>query len=503
MTIAVQGKGVDHPGPEEAGRARVGHVGVVTNAGNEGSAVRITHLAGTALGTTLLLLTAVPAASAVPAAGSTAGSKAPGAGRLDRAELRGTLAAIHEAGMYGTYSSVRDGRERWTGAAGLADVDTGRKVTPGMRHRVGSISKTFTAVAVMQQVERGRIRLDAPVTRYVPELFRGTGTDANARERGDAITVRMLLNHTSHIGDYVLGAFPSLKQNSTSSLDENRFRSISPRELVRLGLAAGATGTPGAQPGSYSNTNYVLAGLILEKVTGQKASAYITRHVIDRAGLHHTSFPRTPHIKGPHARMYESFYGLIDPPRDYSVYDMSWASTAGAIISTTDDLNRFYRELLTGGLVGRASLAEMRRTVPVLVGPESTIDYGLGIYALDLPGCGRFWGHDGGVFGAGTISFTGADGKRQLSLGYNLMKYQRLNEEGTELEPSPIDEALIIHLVKGLCPSLDTGPGSGAALKSGIAAADVRRLLPDGLPDVGLSTGTGPLAPNRPVAPKP
>jgi D-alanyl-D-alanine carboxypeptidase len=147
----------------------------------------------------------------------------------------------------------------------------------------------------------------------------------------------------------------------------------------------------------------------------------------------------------------------------------------------------------------------MRRTVPVLVGAESTIDYGLGIYALDLPGCGRFWGHDGGVFGAGTISFTGADGKRQLSLGYNLMKYQRLNEEGTELEPSPIDEALIIHLVKGLCPSLDTGeePGaaSGAATKSGIAAADARRVLPDGLPDVDLSTGSGPVAPNLLMAP--
>lgn len=462
--------------------------------------MRITQLVGTALGTTLLLVTAAPTASAAPV-----GSPPPGKSRLDRAELRGTLAAIREAGMYGTYSSVRDGRERWTGAAGLADVDTGRKVTPDMRHRVGSISKTFTAVAVMQQVERGRIRLDAPVTRYLPELFRGTGTDANARERGDAVTVRMLLNHTSHIGDYVLGAFPSLAQGSTSSLDEGRFRSISPRELVRLGLAAPATGTPGAQPGSYSNTNYVLAGLILEKVTGQKASTYLTRHVIDRAGLRHTSFPRTPYIKGPHARMYESFYGLIDPPRDYSVYDMSWASTAGAIVSTTDDLNRFYRELLTGGLVGRASLAEMRRTVPVLVGPDLAIDYGLGIYALDLPGCGRFWGHDGGVFGAGTISFTRADGKRQLSMGYNLMKYQRLNEDGTELEPSPIDEAIIIHLVKGLCPTLDTGeePGaaSGAATKSGIAAADARRVLPDGLPDVGLSTGSGPVAPNLLMAP--
>ncbi|MFE7654388.1 serine hydrolase domain-containing protein [Streptomyces bottropensis] len=462
--------------------------------------MRITHLVGTALGTTLLLVTAVPTASAAPTAANTTGNTAPGQGGLDRAELRDTLAAIPEAGMYGTYSSVRDGRARWTGAAGLADVDTGRKVTPNMRHRVGSITKTFTAVAIMQQVERGRISLDAPVTRYVPELFKGRGTDANARERGDAITVRMLLNHTSHIGDYVLGAFPSLQQTSTASLDEGRFRSISPRELVRLGLAAPATGSPGAQPGSYSNTNYVMAGLILEKVTGQKASRHLTRNVIERAGLGDTSFPRTPYIKGPHSRMYESFYGLIDPPRDYSVYDMSWASTAGAIVSTTDDLNRFYRLLLTGHLVGRASLAEMQRTVPVEVGPGSAIDYGLGIYPLDLPGCGRFWGHDGGVFGAGTISFTGADGKRQLSMGYNLMKYQRLNEDGTELEPSPIDEALIMHMVKGLCPSLDTGEepgeGSGAAMKSGIAAADVRRILPNGLPGVDLATGSSPMAPS-------
>jgi CubicO group peptidase (beta-lactamase class C family) len=74
-----------------------------------------------------------------------------------------------------------------------------------MRHRVGSISKTFTSVAIMQQVERGRIGLDAPVTDYVPDLFEGSGAD---RERGDAITVRVLLNHTSHIADYVLGAFP-------------------------------------------------------------------------------------------------------------------------------------------------------------------------------------------------------------------------------------------------------------------------------------------------------
>ncbi|WP_307835449.1 serine hydrolase domain-containing protein [Streptomyces adelaidensis] len=447
---------------------------------------------GTALSTTILLVTPVPAVAAGP--GAAAGTAA-GQGRLDRAGLRGTLDAIHEAGMYGTYSSVREGSDRWTGASGLADVETGRKVTPGMRHRVGSITKTFTSVAILQQVERGRVSLDAPVTRYVPDLFPGAD-----RERGDAITVRMLLNHTSGIGDYVLGAFPSLAQGSTTSLDEGRFRSISPAELVRLGLAADATGRPGELPGSYANTNYVIAGLVLEKVTGQKASTYITRHVIDRAGLNHTTFPRTPYIKGPHAKMYESFYGLIDPPRDYSVYDMSWGYTAGAIISTTDDLNRFYRKLLAGDLVGRESLAELRRTVPVEVAPGAAIDYGLGIYTLDLPGCGRFWGHDGGVFGAGTISLTSADGSRQLSMGWNLMKYQRLNEDGTALEPSPIDEAVNEHIVEALCGTPETGtPETGAAAETGAAsrpaaAADAGRALPDGLAGVDLSTGSRPVA---------
>ncbi|MEV0302627.1 serine hydrolase domain-containing protein [Streptomyces prasinus] len=426
--------------------------------------MRINRLVGIALGTALFMTTAAPMASAdTETVSSTAES-------LDRAALRTTLGAVHDAGMYGGYSSVREGAERWTGASGLADVDTGRPVKPGMRHRVGSISKTFTAVAVLQQVERGRIRLDAPVGEYLPGLIKG--------ERGRDVTVRMLLNHTSGIGDYFLGAFPSLADNSTASLDEGRFRSVRPEELVRLGLAAPATGRPGEQPGSYSNTNYVIAGLLLEKVTGQSAGTYITRNVIDRAGLHATSYPRTPSIKGPHSRMYESFYGLIDPPRDYSVYDMSWASAAGSIVSTTDDLNRFYRTLLAGGLIGPAALGEMLRTVPVIAGGFG-VDYGLGIYVLDLPGCGRFWGHDGAVFGAGTIALSSRDGKRQLAMGWNLMKYQRLNEDGTALEPSAIDHAINEHIAQALC----------RVPESREAAAGARQPLPERLPGVDLSSG--------------
>ncbi|MEW2401685.1 serine hydrolase domain-containing protein [Streptomyces sp. NPDC046862] len=427
--------------------------------------MRITRLIGTVLGTTLLLTTALPAASA------DTGTAPSAAGPLDRTTLRTTLDAVHEAGMYGAYSSVREGTDRWTGAAGLADVDTGRPVTPGMRHRVGSISKTFTAVAVLQQVERGKVRLDAPIGDYLPDLVPG--------ERGRDVTVRMLLNHTSGIGDYIRGAFPSLDQNSTASLDEERFRSIAPGELVRLGLAAPATGRPGER-WSYSNTNYVIAGLLLQKVTGQDAGTYITRNVIDRAGLRHTTYPRTPYIKGPHSKMYESFYGLIDPPRDYSVYDMSWASTAGAIVSTTDDLNRFYRTLLGGGLIGRAALAEMQTTVPA-----NGVDYGLGILSFDVPGCGRFWGHDGAVFGAGTIALSSPDGKRQVAVGWNLMKYQRVGADG-KLEPSPIDDALNAHIVRALCPAAV----SEAEPESRTAVAETRRLLPEGLPGVDLAPGT-------------
>ncbi|MEU0109088.1 serine hydrolase domain-containing protein [Streptomyces sp. NPDC006129] len=423
--------------------------------------MRIARLLGTVLGTTLLTTTAVltaPAQAAPPAPPSTSSDRT----SLDEAGLQDSLDAAHEAGLYGVFSAVRDGRERWTGASGVADVVTGRPVTPGMRQRVGSISKTFTAVAVLQQVERGRLRLDAPVADYLPGLIPG--------ERGRQITVRMLLNHTSGIGDHVLPAFPSLLRNSPASLDEERFRSIPPEELVRLGLDAPATGRPGEVPGTYSNTNYVIAGLLLEKVTGQDSDAYITRHVIDRAGLRHTYLPRTPYIKGPHPRMYEALYGLIDPPRDYSVYDMSWLRSAGALVSTMDDLNRFYRALLGGKLVGKSALGEMMRTVRV-----GGMEYGLGIHTVELPGCGRFWGHSGAVFGAGAFALTSQDGKRQIAFAQNLMKYQSLDENGVP-QSHAIDDALRLHIVRALCP--DAGEPGVAARDARDARDALSRLLP-------------------------
>ncbi|WP_327260673.1 beta-lactamase family protein [Streptomyces sp. NBC_01232] len=425
-----------------------------------------------------LLAGLAPAASAASQAAPAA--YGPAAGRhLDRTRLQAGLDAIHEAGVYGIYSAVRDGRERFDGASGLADVSTGRKVRPDLRHRVGSVTKTFTAVAVLQQSAKGRVDLDRPVGDYVPELLPG--------ERGRKVTVRMLLNHTSGIHDYVGDAFPSLLKGTTESLDDHRYRTVKPAELIGYGVARPQLFEPGTE-WSYSNTNYVLLGEVLRKVTGQDPERLITQDVIRRAGLRDTYFPGAdPYIRGAHARMYESFYGIIDPPRDYSDYNMTWAGTAGALVSTTQDLNTFYRALLRGDLLPRRQLDQMRTTVDVKdeTGAVS-MRYGLGIYSLDTP-CGPVWGHDGGVFGAGTWTLSSPDGTRQFAIGYNLMKYQRLNESGTALDPHPADAAMRDYRDQSLCGTTaprtpDPAPKKRSAEAPAAEAPAAPRVLPPNLP---------------------
>ena len=358
---------------------------------------------------------------------------------LDHAALDAAVENVHRAGMPGLFAEVRDGDQVWRGAAGVADVATGRPVTADMRHRVGSITKTFTAAAVLQQVESGRIGLDAPIGRYLPKLVPGA--------RGDAITVRMLINHTSGFPEYLpyaypsLKAFPALADTGPESLDDHRFTRFDPAELIGMGVTAPAVGTPGGTPGVYSNTNYLLLVQLLEEVTGTTAERCITRNVIERAGLEATAFPTGPRIDGPHSQMYEAWFGMIDPPRDYSVYDMSWVGPTASLISTVGDLNRFYARLLAGDVVSPSSLAQMQRTVPVVSQEGKTIDYGLGLHPTVAPGQGTFWGHGGTVWGAGSLAMTRADGKRQMAVAVNLQRWNRLDSEGRP-QPHPVDDAL-------------------------------------------------------------
>ncbi|MEU8194667.1 serine hydrolase domain-containing protein [Microbispora amethystogenes] len=371
---------------------------------------------------------------------------------VDPARLKSAMDDVHRAGMPGVLAEVRSDGQVWRGASGVADLETGRPVTPGMLHRVGSLAKTFVAAAVLQQVEKGRVELDAPIGRYLPRLVPG--------ERGEKVTVRMLLNHTSGIAEYLgyafpsLQKFPSLPDMSPKSLDDNRFRRFTPDELIEMGLRAPAVGEPGGSPGVYANTNYLILGELLEKVTGTTAEKYITQNVIRRAGLQHTMFPAGPRVRGPHSRMYEAFFGLIDPPRDYSVYDMSWTGIGASLVSTMEDLNRFYSELLDGKIVKPSSLAQMQRTGPVISQSGQMISYGLGLHELEIPGCGIFWGNDGTVWGAETQSWIRADGKRQISVAMNLVRWNKIDSSGRP-QPHPIDDALSAFKRQALCGDED------------------------------------------------
>jgi D-alanyl-D-alanine carboxypeptidase len=357
----------------------------------------------------------------------------------DFAALDAALEDVHRAGMPGLFAEVRDGDRVWRGAAGVADLDTGRPVTVDMRHRVGSITKTFTAAAVLQLVDSGRIGLDAPIGRYLPTSVPG--------ERGDAITVRMLLGHTGGLAEFLPYAYPSLRaypvlaEIGPQSLEDHRFTRFDRAELIAMGVGAPAVGVPGGVPGVYSNTNYLLLGRLLEQVTGTTAERCITSNVIERAGLRDTGFPTGTHVEGPHSRLYEAWFGKLDPPRDYSVYDMSYAGTGGSLISTVADLNRFYRMLSAGEIVSPAALEQMRRTGPVVSQEGRTIEYGLGLFPMRDPGRETFWGNGGTVWGGGALAMTRADGGRQMAIAMNLQRWNRLDAGGTP-QPHPIDGAL-------------------------------------------------------------
>ncbi|TDB71184.1 class A beta-lactamase-related serine hydrolase [Micromonospora sp. KC723] len=403
------------------------------------------------------------AGSALVVAAPLAGTQgAAAAGRLPREALAAGLSAITDAGMVGVFAEVRDGGSRWRGASGVADLDTGRPMRDCLQHRVGSITKTFVATALLQLVGEGRVTLDDPIGRHLPQYA------------VDGVTVGMLLNHTSGIGDYDTVLF-----TSGEDVERHRYTTFTPDQLVRLGLAAPRTGTPGRRF-DYSNTNYILAGLLIERVTGRPATEEIHRRVIRPLGLTDTYFPgNRTRISGPHSAAYLPWYdGNL---RDFSVTNMSWAWTAGALISTSADLNRFFRALLGGRLLRRAELARMRTTVPLVPEQPEAGGYGLGLYWLALPG-GPYWGHDGLVFGHSTISLHSPDGTRQATLGSNVTHYAAPGA------PDPIADATFAFLITALgqsstartaapttAPRVVPLPG-GPALVRPLPAASGRRI---------------------------
>ncbi|MFF2624795.1 serine hydrolase domain-containing protein [Kitasatospora griseola] len=315
---------------------------------------------------------------ALTALAPTAASAAP---RPDVVQQR-LDALVKEDGMPAALAAVkgRDGRSR-TYTAGVGDLATGAKVPVDGQIRAGSNTKPFTAVVVLQLVAEGRVGLDTAVDAYLPGLLRGDGID------GRTITVRQLLQHTSGLPDY-------LDAPALADFVPIQYRYFEPRELLDGALAQKALFAPGTD-WMYSNTNYLVAGLLIQKVTGRPYGEEVTKRVIDRIGLRHTYVPATGEtaLREPHPHAYLA--AAPGAPRiDYTEMDTSMAWSAGAVVSTDTDLNAFYSALLTGRLLPAAQLAQMRTTVPTeLLGPG--VRYGLGIQSRPLSCGGLVWGHGG------------------------------------------------------------------------------------------------------------
>jgi D-alanyl-D-alanine carboxypeptidase len=235
------------------------------------------------------------------------------------------------------------------------------------------------------------------------------------------ITVRMLLQHTSGLFDYT-GAMlpdgtivPGIPLAGQEFVD-NRFHTYRPEELVRFGLSKPALFEPGTDWG-YTNINYVLAGLLIEKIAGRPYGDEVGRRILSPLGLRDTLVPGTrSEIPGPHAHGYYRYQDAGQPKTvDITRQNPSWASSAGEMISTTRDLHTFFTALNRGKLLPAPLLAEMRK-------PHPKGNYGLGLYVQDAgPNCGGviFKGM-GGFHGYGTIMASTPDGSRtfELSLTY-------------------------------------------------------------------------------------
>ncbi|GCD41132.1 serine hydrolase domain-containing protein [Streptomyces paromomycinus] len=343
-------------------------------------------------------------AGAAGTAGRPSGSDACAAARSSLAASLDTLVTRH--GIPGVAAGVTDPRcGRWDAARGVADRKTGRPMRAEDRFRIGSVTKTFTATVVLQLAAEGRIELDAPVERYLPGLIRGGNGHGYDGRR---ITVRQLLQHTSGLPDYTT-ALVQLP------LDQWRFRHFEPRELIATALKM----PPPEKKWHYSTTNYLLAGLVVEKITGRGAEAEVSRRILRPLGLRDTYWPGdSTRIRGAHSRSYFSATDDPDAPlADGTEWNMTFGGVGGALVSTPADVNRFFRGLFGGKLLPARWLAEMKRTVPA--DPDRLwpgARYGLGLIASPLECGGWWWGHGGTVPGGHRALGAVGPGGRSVAL---------------------------------------------------------------------------------------
>ncbi|SDT71478.1 serine hydrolase domain-containing protein [Actinoplanes derwentensis] len=311
--------------------------------------------------------------------------------------MRDVARQVLSVGVPGYVARIDYGRKVGVTLAGVADRRDGRKLTVRDQFEVGSNTKTFTAVLALQLVDQGKLRLDSPVEKYLP------GVVPNGRN----ITVRMLLQHTSGLFNYTADPdfFVDIDKRPQHVHTEN--------ELLAVAFKHAPNFAPGTD-WAYSNTNYILIGMVLQKLTGRSLPALVEQRIAAPLGLVNTYFadPRAINTGPGYARGYSvSFAGTSPVYTDVSARPLGgWAGAAGAVISTPAELSRFFEALLGGDLISAEQLKQMKTTVELGEGFGEG-GYGLGLMRIDSP-CGTVWGHGGDTLGHHSAAVTTENGRR-------------------------------------------------------------------------------------------
>ncbi|MFD3659620.1 serine hydrolase domain-containing protein [Streptomyces sp. NPDC058659] len=363
-------------------------------------------------------------------------------------DMEGVTAALNAAMANGAPGAMA----RYTGpdgvrsrTVGVRDRVSGAAMDVQARFRIGSVSKTFSTVVLLQLVDEGKLTLDAPVNEYLPGLL-----------PDDRITVRHLLTHRSGLADYTDQMFHS----TVPGFEAVRNKAFTYQELVDLSLALPRTTEPGVAY-KYSNANFVVVGMLIEKATGRPVADAYERRIFKPLKLRKTSYvhPDT-RIKGLHVRGYLHPDEEGAPLVDSTEQTVSWAQSAGAVISSPGDLNTFTSALMRGRLLSPAMLEAMTTVTPT--DTTNTRFYGLGLRRYNLS-CGtQIFGHTGTVQGFYTYAFSTRDGRRSLSAVANTSNHGSANT------------ALGGTLEAAFCGKKPTAPTSRAAASP--TAGDLTQL---------------------------
>jgi D-alanyl-D-alanine carboxypeptidase len=336
----------------------------------------------------------------------------------DPATLQQLVAGVVEAGAPAAVALVRTGQGTWQGASGLSDLRTRRPARAGDRFRIGSVTKSFMAAVVLQLVGEDRLRLDDSLQQWLP----------GAVPDGERITIRQLLNHTSGLYNYTDDLLPRLTaMPARQALRQMAARNFRPQQLVAIATSHPPLFPPGTRF-AYSNTNYILLGLVVEQVTGDRLAAQLHQRILVPLKLADTELPDSHQgIRGPHVHGYappDQSWLPSDGPAglvDVTQTNPSWSWAAGAMVSSATDLARFYQALLSGRLLDPGLLEAMQTTVDASEQFGAGAGYGLGLLRLPLGCDGQVWGHGGELPGYATVAFSSRDAARQLILVSNLV----------------------------------------------------------------------------------